>query len=609
MERAFHPVPERVLRDPEHDRRLARDGFVVMPLLDDDALARIVAGRAALDPPSGTGFCSDLVAEDLDYRERADRLISDQLDATTAELFGNHEPFLRSFLVKHPGGDSGLYLHQDWMYVDERTGARTYAVWVALDDVTGHNGQLRVLRGSHRLDPAIRGTALTAPWLEHSAVIEERLLSIPVAAGHCVIFDNALVHCSYPNNTDRPRAAVAVGLRPVGAPLVHFRRVDERTAARFDVDERFFLTNTPQGLLAEPLDLPVVESVPVRVDAWTAKELAHRLDSMPLARLDHVERIVHRTRARAAAEARHAVEQLRRAVVRGEATETDGADRGSDARARRSVLRPGAAGVERADAPEPGASMSARIRSELRDLPTKAAIAVLGLNEASINRFGPTTPAVWDPSRFDWAHRIEAGYADVRAEVESLLEGPTEIPLIEDVTGGIPQGNVGPWRSFVLMHQGHWMEWNCRRCPRTTELVRGIPGLTVAGFSVLEPGSRITEHRGPNKGALRYQLGVVVPGAYGDCRIRVGDEMLVWQEGEGVMFDFTFPHEAWNDSDGIRVLLMLEVITPGLPWYLEHTNRLAQRAMGWFPTTRDMTRRLRRLEPSLRRTDPPPAVS
>lgn len=596
-------APDRaaVLRDERLDRRLSRDGFVVLPLLDADGVARLRHAYDDLGAPITSGFASDLVSEDREYRAQADGVIAEHLDVATSALFEDHRPFLHSFLVKHPGQESGLYLHQDWMYIDERSGERTHVAWVALEDITGHNGQLRVLRGSHRLDRSLRGTALTAPWLGHVASIERRLLSIPVPSGHCVIFDNALVHCSYPNNTDRPRVAVAVGLRPAGVPLVHFRRVDEHTAVRFEVDESFFLTHTPQGLLASGPDLSEAEVVRLDPNDLTSAELERRMDALPLARLDRVEHHVHRARARASSHAKNAADAIRGSVRRRPASDDVGRDRRVMARMP-SILRPGAAGVDRAVKPDSADSLVRRIRGHLDDLPTKAAIAVLGLNEASINRFGPANPAVWDPSQFRWAERIEAGYADIRAEVEALLVGSTEIPLIEDVTGGIPQGNIGPWRSFVLMHQGHWMEWNCARCPRTTELVRTIPGLTVAGFSVLEPGTRITEHRGPNKGALRYQLGVVVPGAYGDCRIRVGEEMLVWQEGEGVMFDFTFPHEAWNDSDGIRVLLMLEVVTPGLPWYLAHTNRLAQRAMGWFPTTRDMTRRLRTLEPSLRRT-------
>ena len=77
------------------------------------------------------------------------------------------------------------------------------------------------------------------------------------------MFDNRLVHASYPNYTDRPRVAVAIGLRPAGTPLTYFRRSGPDTADRYDIDSSFFLTTTPQGLFAEAPDLPVVETVPV----------------------------------------------------------------------------------------------------------------------------------------------------------------------------------------------------------------------------------------------------------------------------------------------------------------------------------------------------------
>lgn len=578
-----------MLLDPRADRRLKRDGFVKLPLITADRAAALRRRFEELRGFDGQGFVSDLVVTDRQYRKEADAVLSEELDSTAASLFVGHEPFLRSFLCKYPGPDSGLYLHQDWMYVDEREGARTYVVWVALQDVDGDNGQLRVLRGSHLIDCPVRGTALITPWLSHQSVIEPRLLSLPLKAGECVVFDNRLVHSSYPNHTEEPRVAAAIGLRPAGEQLVHFRRDDDAHATRYDVDPAFFVSAVPEVLLHRRPDLPVAETVELSLPEVTPEELARLLDRGPLARIDAVERGVRRVGA-----------GLRDAA-------SGARDRAGAARRRlagRRASRP-------ADAPGPverllrGASAArSKVRAAFDDVPTRAAIAVLGTNEAIIRAIGPKHPAVWDPDDFEWNARVKAAYPDIRAEVEALLSGPTEIPHIEDVTGGIPQGNIGPWRSLVLMHQGRWIEWNCERCPRTTEVVRSIPGLTVAGFSVLEAGTHITTHRGPNKGALRHQMGIIVPGAEGDCRIRVGDEMLVWREGECVMFDFTVEHEAWNDSDGTRVLLMLEVITP-LPWYLDVPNRLAQRAMSWFPTTRDMARRLAALEPGLVR---PPAA-
>lgn len=577
------------LLDAAADRRLQRDGFVLVPFVSPTRAAEL--RRRFLEPvPTGEGFHSDLVLDDPVRRRQVRDELDAELGGDVRALFRDHEVFLYNYLCKWPGPDSELYLHRDWMYVDERLGARTHVVWLALQDITGANGQLQVLRGSHRFDDALRGPGLEPPWLGDERSIRPRLLSVPVPAGHAVVFDNALVHCSFPNLTDEPRVAVAVGVRPRSAPLVHFRRRDAQHAERYDVDESFFLEYTPQGLAVEAPSLPVAEVVPAPTSSRTGRELARAVDASPLGRLDQAHRVVHTVRiwpgrvadsiSSGAATVRHSARDRRRSV----------ADRAEQTRARvrdatgrtRTRLR----------------AVVHTARNRVHQVPSMAAMAVLGTNEAVIDRLGPRTPAVWDHDAFEWSHRVEAAYPAVRAEVDRLLAGPTEIPHIEDVTGGIPQGNEGPWRSFVLMHQGRWIDWNCERCPATTELVRTIPGLMMAGFSVLEPGTHITEHRGPNKGALRYQLGVVVPGEDGDCRIRVGDEMLVWREGEGVMFDFTVPHEAWNDSSGIRVLLMLEVLTP-LPWYLRPTNRVAQRAMGWFPTTRDMKRRLAQLEPTL----------
>lgn len=567
------------LIDSSLDAQLHRDGFVKFPLLDASAVADLREAYGRLHGWQGSGFVSDLTDNNLEYRQQANAAIAESLDQVVTARFADHQPFLRNFLCKFPDGDSGLYLHRDWMYVDERDGHRTHVAWVALEDIDGDNGQLRVLRRSHLVDDQLRGTNLISPWLDHTDVIEPRLLSIPVKAGDCVVFDNAVAHCSYPNYTDTPRVVAAVGLRPAGVPLVHFRRSsdDGAQAERFDVDESFFLTATPQALLAAPPTLKVQETIPIEAYDPTGPELAAQLDDGLRAYLD-----LSRSRAH----------QLgRRAASVGSAAAAQGLD------AARNVRLPKRDTIGVADRPP----LRDRARSLANDLPSRAAIGVLGVNEALINKFTPDHPPVWDPGSFPWTAAIEGAYPEIRREVEGLLAGPTEIPHIEDVTGGIPQGNVGPWRSFVLMHQGRWIDWNCRRCPDTTAAVQRIPGLTMAGFSVLEPGTHITTHRGPNKGALRYQLGVIVPGTEGQCRIKVGDEMLHWRDGESVMFDFTAPHEAWNDSDGIRVLLMLEVITP-LPGPLSVMNRMSQHAMGWFPTTRDIKRRLAQLEPSLTKT-------
>lgn len=600
-----------VLVDEHSNRRLLRDGFIVVPLISRERAQEI--RRLAYDElphladPVGSGFYCDMDTADIDRRVRASTLIRRELAAATGALFKNHEPFICNFLQKWPGSTSVVDTHRDWAYVDERAGHRTYTVWIALDDADGPQGQMRVVRDSHRIDHMLRGSNLTAPWLDHEFALNSLMLDVPIRAGEAIVFDNGLTHGSYPNLSDHSRLAVGLAFHDVDHELVHFRRIDDQHAARYRVDLDFFDRCDPRALHEHGPDLPIDAIVAIGGQDYTPEELARVLGKSPLARLDRARRVRHRLRA--AASPRSLVAATR-AVAARRVTETND-------RARRvvdRVLRPlrgmiaairirlGAIRSRSLGAVELIGERARMLRDRIitfrNDLPSRAAIAVLAANEAVVTKFGPESPAIWDHYLFDWATHVERAWLEIQREVDALLVGRSEIPHIEDVTGGIPQGNEGVWRTFVLMHQGRWIDWNCERCPATTDLVRTIPGLMMAGFSVLEPGTHITTHRGPNKGALRYQLGVIVPGNEGDCRIRVGEHMVHWHEGEGVAFDFTVPHEAWNDSSGIRVLLMLEVITP-LPWYLTITNRLAQRAMGWFPTTRDITNRLRRLEPTL----------
>ena len=39
-------------------------------------------------------------------------------------------------------------------------------------------------------------------------------------------------------------------------------------------------------------------------------------------------------------------------------------------------------------------------------------------------------------------------------------------------------------------------------------------------------------------------------------------QTLTWEEGKAFVFDDTHRHEVWNDSDGIRVVLLIDTIRP-----------------------------------------------
>jgi beta-hydroxylase len=105
-------------------------------------------------------------------------------------------------------------------------------------------------------------------------------------------------------------------------------------------------------------------------------------------------------------------------------------------------------------------------------------------------------------------------------------------------------------------------------------------------FSILSPGKHIPPHGGPYKGVLRYHLGLIVPGVPGSCRIRVGNDVRPWAEGKSLVFDDTFEHEAWNDSDGTRVVLFVDFKRP-LEGVARVFNNVVLKLIGFSPFVQD----------------------
>jgi beta-hydroxylase len=85
----------------------------------------------------------------------------------------------------------------------------------------------------------------------------------------------------------------------------------------------------------------------------------------------------------------------------------------------------------------------------------------------------------------------------------------------------------------------------------------------------------------------------VVPGG-GRCGIRVGQEFRSWREGGSLVFDDTLEHEAWNDTQGTRVVLFVDFVRP-LPWPLSAVNQTLLALAGRTPAVRNAQANARRL--------------
>ena len=196
----------------------------------------------------------------------------------------------------------------------------------------------------------------------------------------------------------------------------------------------------------------------------------------------------------------------------------------------------------------------------------------------------------FEPEDFPWTTQLEENWQLIRRELDSILESIDRLPSFHDISQDqYKLSKDGRWKTFFFYGYGIKMADNCERCPATTELIENVPGMKTAFFSIVLPGKHIPEHRGPYKGLLRYQLGLKIPQQSDRCRIRVGDEYRNWSEGKSLVFDDSFPHEAWNLTNEVRVILFMDVVRPTKP-PVSYINHFLINLIRWSPFIRDAKR-------------------
>jgi beta-hydroxylase len=174
-----------------------------------------------------------------------------------------------------------------------------------------------------------------------------------------------------------------------------------------------------------------------------------------------------------------------------------------------------------------------------------------------------SNPMVYDKGTFPWEARLEQATPSIVEELKAVLGRQAELPsfhqLVRDVEL-VPQESL--WKTFFFCGYGAKSARNIQACPQTWAAVKDIPGLKTAMFSIMEPGTHLTPHRGPYNGVLRAHLGLIIPEPSSDVGIRVGDRLHHWKTGEVVVFDDAYEHEAWNHTDATRVVLFLDFVKP-----------------------------------------------
>jgi aspartyl/asparaginyl beta-hydroxylase (cupin superfamily) len=175
---------------------------------------------------------------------------------------------------------------------------------------------------------------------------------------------------------------------------------------------------------------------------------------------------------------------------------------------------------------------------------------------------------------FPWLEGLESSSRAIREEVLAVLAAdraglepyiayPEGLPLDQ----WRELNHSRRWSAYFLWKDSVRDEEHCRRCPATAAALAQTPQVDIpnrgptAFFSILDAHTHIPPHTGSTNARLTVHLPLILPGS---CRFRVGGETREWRAGEAWVFDDTLEHEAWNDADAPRAILIFDVWNPQL---------------------------------------------
>jgi aspartyl/asparaginyl beta-hydroxylase (cupin superfamily) len=195
-------------------------------------------------------------------------------------------------------------------------------------------------------------------------------------------------------------------------------------------------------------------------------------------------------------------------------------------------------------------------------------------SQSALFHFHGLAPVTFfDRAGFAWLDEIEASTDAIRAEFLELLQADRGFtPYMrygadQPLNQWAELNNSLRWSAFHLVEAGRTNEANAGRCPATMRALGGAPqpdqpGRTPSAmFSLLKPKTHIPPHCGVSNVRLVTHLPLIIPDG---CAFRVGNDVRSWVPGQAWVFDDTIEHEAWNNSEQLRVILMFDVWHPQL---------------------------------------------
>ena len=179
----------------------------------------------------------------------------------------------------------------------------------------------------------------------------------------------------------------------------------------------------------------------------------------------------------------------------------------------------------------------------------------------------------FEREEFEWVEGLEAATGSIREELERLLDENAPFHPYVEAEANRPRLNFAgllddaSWSAFYLWKDGALVGENAARCPKTMDALGKVPLSNIGSrtpsvlFSMLRPGAHIPPHHGMLNSRLICHLPLIVPEG---CWLRVGNETRTVEAGKMMIFDDSIEHEAKNESDEVRIILLFDIWRPEL---------------------------------------------
>lgn len=271
-------------KNSDLQKEFCKNGFVTLPKQATSLILQILSEEANKIPNKGKGaFQYSTMLKSEEENIKTHKKLSEVLREHLCDhLFNQYKLYSSTFLIKPPMNQSEMNLHQDWSFTIEKQYTAA-TIWIPLDDVDVDNGCVFALPSTHLIKNNFRSHTLPSSRIKRNEQLDPYIQSFPLKKGDILIFNPAVFHGSYPNQTLQNRIAFAITIMPQNAPLVYADKLNDNQIKLHYLEDTAILQQITSIVNNLPIKSSDQQIIPIKNSIISEQEI--------LKYLNHLEKI------------------------------------------------------------------------------------------------------------------------------------------------------------------------------------------------------------------------------------------------------------------------------------------------------------------------------